>query len=359
MAQAFSHPSSTQLETLLQSKKDKIKNLKAEIKSLQVENASLKAQINKLQQHKPNENENDNDNNLLLINELQSKIKQLTNDNENKDTTIKYLEKIKSEEIDLMNQKIKDFELMLNENSTNYVKDISQFRTQIDNYRMQILHYEKYVDVVNYFISKIHLKLHLNIPSFNNINQSHLIKDITELQDTFFQIEMFINEAFNIKTYYMNNNMQGCDSSLFKKKEEIIEINKDNENEVIVNQNKNCDDDNNIDNNNNNVSQKENCVDEVVEEENKITSKNISSSRKIKKTKKNISCRNSNNDNDKILNQVKSNKSINKNANEIVNITHQSNNNNNNHNNNVLKIRNKKKKKKFKNLYNVIQKQQK
>ena len=33
--------------------------------------------------------------------------------------------------------------------------------------------------------------------------------------------------------------------------------------------------------------------------------------------------------NDKILNQVKSNKSINKNANEIVNITHQSNNNNN------------------------------
>jgi hypothetical protein len=102
----------------------------------------------------------------------------------------------------------------------------------------------------------------------------------------------------------MNNNMQGCDSSLFKKKEEIIEINKDNENEVIVNQNKNCDDDNNIDNNNNNnnnVSQKENCVDEVVKEENKITSKNISSSRKIKKTKKNISCRNSNNDNDKIL----------------------------------------------------------
>lgn len=272
----------------------------------------------------------------MLINELQSKIKKLTNDNENKDSTIKYLEKIKSEEIDLMNQKIRDFELMLNENSTNYVKDISQFRTQIDYYRMQILHYEKYVDIVNYFISKIHLKLHLNIPSFNNTNQSHLIKDITELQNTFFQIEMFINEAFNIKTYYMNNNMQGSDFSLFKKKEEIIETNKDNENEVIVNQNKNCDDDNN------NVSQKENCVDEIVEEENKITSKNISSSRKIKKTKKNISYRNSNNDNDKILNQVKSNKSINKNANEIVNITNQS---NNNLNNPVLKIRNKKKKK--------------
>ena len=272
----------------------------------------------------------------MLINELQSKIKKLTNDNENKDSTIKYLEKIKSEEIDLMNQKIRDFELMLNENSTNYVKDISQFRTQIDYYRMQILHYEKYVDIVNYFISKIHLKLHLNIPSFNNTNQTHLIKDITELQNTFFQIEMFINEAFNIKTYYMNNNMQGSDFSLFKKKEEIIETNKDNENEVIVNQNKNCEDDNN------NVSQKENCVDEIVEEENKITSKNISSSRKIKKTKKNISYRNSNNDNDKILNQVKSNKSINKNANEIVNITNQS---NNNLNNPVLKIRNKKKKK--------------
>ena len=286
----------------------------------------------------------------MLINELQSKIKKLTNDNENKDSTIKYLEKIKSEEIDLMNQKIRDFELMLNENSTNYVKDISQFRTQIDYYRMQILHYEKYVDIVNYFISKIHLKLHLNIPSFNNTNQSHLIKDITELQNTFFQIEMFINEAFNIKTYYMNNNMQGSDFSLFKKKEEIIETNKDNENEVIVNQNKNCDDDNN------NVSQKENCADEVVEEENKITSKNISSSRKIKKTKKNISYRNSNNDNDKILNQVKSNKSINKNANEIVNITNQS---NNNLNNPVLKIRNKKKKNHFKNIYNLIQKQQK
>ena len=276
----------------------------------------------------------------MLINELQSKIKKLTNDNENKDSTIKYLEKIKSEEIDLMNQKIRDFELMLNENSTNYVKDISQFRTQIDYYRMQILHYEKYVDIVNYFISKIHLKLHLNIPSFNNTNQTHLIKDITELQNTFFQIEMFINEAFNIKTYYMNNNMQGSDFSLFKKKEEIIETNKDNENEVIVNQNKNCEDDNN------NVSQKENCVDEIVEEENKITSKNISSSRKIKKTKKNISYRNNNNNNDNIINQVKRNKSFNTNKHEIVNITHQSN-NNNNLNNNVLNIRNKKKKKTF------------
>ena len=65
LAQAFSHSSSTQFETLLQSKKDKIKNLKTEIESLQVENASLKAQINKLQQHKPNENENNDNNNIL------------------------------------------------------------------------------------------------------------------------------------------------------------------------------------------------------------------------------------------------------------------------------------------------------
>ena len=124
---------------LLRSEKDKIKHLKSEIESLQVENASLKSQINNLQQQKPNECES---NNLLLINELHSKIKQLTSDNENKGTTIKYLEKIKSEEIELMNQKIKDFELILNENSTNYVKDISQFRTQIDNYRMHLLHYQ-------------------------------------------------------------------------------------------------------------------------------------------------------------------------------------------------------------------------
>ena len=176
-----------QLKTKIHSKKEKIKRLKTELSSLRAENELLKNQINELKQNKKSICLNNNDN--LPMSELHPKIKQLENDNESKSMKILHLERIKDEEIALMNQKIKDFEILLNENSVNYVKDISQFRNQIDNYKMQILNYEKYIDIVNFFIAKVNSQVQLNIPSVNNnmnnnINQPYLIKDITEISSS-------------------------------------------------------------------------------------------------------------------------------------------------------------------------------
>lgn len=56
-------------------------------------------------------------------------------------------------------------EIIIDENSSNFVKEISQLKLQIGNYKVQMLHYEKHVDVVNFFISKIHLILELNFNS--------------------------------------------------------------------------------------------------------------------------------------------------------------------------------------------------
>ena len=216
-----------QLKTKIHSKKEKIKRLKTELSSLRAENELLKTQINELKQNKKSICSNNNDN--LPTSELQSKIKQLENDNESKSMKILHLERIKDEEIALMNQKIKDFEILLNENSVNYVKDISQFRNQIDNYKMQILNYEKFVDIVNFFIAKVNSQIQLNIPSLNNnmnnnLNQPYLIKDITELQSVLFQIETFINDAINIKKYGINNNTVNVnyDNSLQKFNEDDV-----------------------------------------------------------------------------------------------------------------------------------------
>ena len=293
-----------QLKTKIHSKKEKIKRLKTELSSLRAENELLKTQINELKQNKKSICANNNDN--LPMNELQSKIKQLENDNESKSMKILHLERIKDEEIALMNQKIKDFEILLNENSVNYVKDISQFRNQIDNYKMQILNYEKFVDIVNFFIAKVNSQIQLNIPSLNNnnmnnnLNQPYLIKDITELQSVLFQIETFINDAINIKKYGINNNNVNVnyDNSLQKFNEDDVPKfeNKFLEEEISVNKDKSG-------YNRSNISQSEDGIYKTLEErvnllENKMNKKSIASSRKRKKSNnKSIVKRNHNQNN--------------------------------------------------------------
>lgn len=133
-----------------------------------------------------------------FINKLQLKIKKL--ENENKNIQIQTLENIKNEEINLMTQKIKNLEIIIDENSFNFVKEISQLKLQISNYKVQMLHYEKYVDIVNFFISKIHLILELNLNSSkDNINKNLIgsINDINELRNVLIQIENFINSIIH------------------------------------------------------------------------------------------------------------------------------------------------------------------
>ena len=210
----LSSPSQTEselkLKSKLSSKKEKIKQLKSELSSVKSENEALKAQINELNNRTKKENillTNYNTNNSL-VDELQAKVNLLEIENEAKTKKIQQLETIKNEELSLMNQKIKDFEVVIDENSANYVKDIAQYKTQIDNYKIKLLHYEKYVDVVNFFISKVNLMLQLNITSLNNndnVTDANGIYDINELQNVLIQIETFINETIHTNNSNTNN----------------------------------------------------------------------------------------------------------------------------------------------------------
>ena len=116
-----------------------------------------------------------------------------------------------------------------------------------------MLHYEKYVDVVNFFISKIHLILELNLSfSKDNINRNLIgsIDDINEFRNVFIQIENFINSMIHNNNY---NHFGQNDLVNTNIENQIIENNKQ-ENIVL--------DDNNIDNN----SQKEEILYQTLEE---------------------------------------------------------------------------------------------
>jgi hypothetical protein len=71
-------------------------------------------------------------------------------------------DKIKAQEIDLMYQKIKDFEIILEENSnqyfafnSRYLDTIKNQKQEIESYKNNNIDYEKLIDILNYFFKKI------------------------------------------------------------------------------------------------------------------------------------------------------------------------------------------------------------
>ena len=58
-----------------------------------------------------------------------------------------------------MNEKIKNFEILLDDNSKNYVKDLNSLRNKLEEYRNKIEESNKYVETVNFFLKKIDILL--------------------------------------------------------------------------------------------------------------------------------------------------------------------------------------------------------
>ena len=122
---------------------------------------------------------------------------------------INQLENLKNQEITLMNEKIKNFEILLDDNSKNYVKDLNSLRNKLEEYRNKIDESNKYVETVNFFLKKIDILLG---------NKKEDIYDINQLQNKFVDIENYISKFVNL-------------SKLEIEEKNEVENNNNNENE--------------------------------------------------------------------------------------------------------------------------------
>ena len=161
-------------------------------------------------------------------------------DKDNNEKKIKQLENIKNKEIELMNQKIKNFEIIIDENSQNYINEIKMLKLQIQNNNLKLDENNKYTEIVNSFINKIDYIFGL---------QSKQIFDVQELQNKFIEIENIIQNLLNnqninsinnnINNKHINNNFEEVEKDNNKNinnenlKEETEE-NKDNYEELKV-----------------------------------------------------------------------------------------------------------------------------
>ena len=114
---------------------------------------------------------------------------------------MKQFENIKNQEMDLLNQKINNFEMMIEENSNNYINEINMLKTQIQKNKLKIEEYNKYIEIVNIFINKIDYLFGIQTKQIININ---------ELQNKFTEIENLIHNILNNN----NNNITNKTSKL-------------------------------------------------------------------------------------------------------------------------------------------------
>ena len=125
------------LKEKLIKKKEKIHRLKNEIEQLKRENEELKRKESLIQQ-KENKENNDEEQYKNIIKELNNKINLLTNENAIKEKRIYQLESLKNQEIEMMNKKIKDFEVIIDENSNNYINERKSLTAQIEEYQNKL-----------------------------------------------------------------------------------------------------------------------------------------------------------------------------------------------------------------------------
>ena len=111
-----------------------------------------------------------------------------------------------------MNEKIKNFEILLDDNSKNYVKDLNSLRNKLEEYRNKIEESNKYVETVNFFLKKIDILLG---------NKKEDIYDINQLQNKFVDIENYISKFVNLskleieeKNEIENNNNNNNEDNL-------------------------------------------------------------------------------------------------------------------------------------------------
>ncbi len=74
---------------------------------------------------------------------------------EEKFSKVNSLDKIKNQELELLNQKTRDFELILDENQNEHIESIKAIKLELENYKKKHYEFEKFLDIMNYFFKKI------------------------------------------------------------------------------------------------------------------------------------------------------------------------------------------------------------
>ena len=187
------------LEHKLEQKKLKIKSLKANIELLTKQNEVLKSHNTDLENQLQNVsiinkkkliNEDgyiSKEQNLLdKINSLQKEI-QLKNEQIEK---MKNNDKLKTSDIQLLNQKCRDIELIADENNKEQIKKIDKLIDEKNIFQGYINDLDKILFTINYFIKKVYN----TIPLLNkNLETFIEVKNANELQKHLIIIENFMN----------------------------------------------------------------------------------------------------------------------------------------------------------------------
>ena len=207
-----------------------MKNLKENLNNILEENEKLKSYLNTLE-IKLNETviENkkiilDKNNNIDKNEELISKIKLLENEliqKEGKITQLEKIDEIKSNDLEMLNQKCKDLELIYEENTkdfNNKINKLSEINEKLNN---QLLDIENMFESMNFFLKRISSIF----PELYNHNFN--INNPKEFQNELLIIENCINELSLQKNFtgiQLKKTLNTL-SNLQKEKENIIKNN--------------------------------------------------------------------------------------------------------------------------------------
>ena len=234
------------LEFKLEKKKIKIKNLESNIELLTKENQNMQKYINELEKKLENIEINKdinlfNQGNIIKREQdMLSKINALSQELLQKNEQIekmKNLDQIKIKDIQTLNQKCRDLEIISNEVDKEKIEKLLEENKYLKN---SINNTDKIMFIINYFVKKIYNI----IPSLQKPENFNGIKEPYELQKFFIEIENFINEyiiydsnkksdfyiEFEKNKNYNNQYFQNIDKEKEKKELEakINEINQQN-----------------------------------------------------------------------------------------------------------------------------------
>ena len=184
------------LKFKLEKKKIKIKNLESNIELLTKENQNMKKYISELEKKLENV---DLKKDIHLFNpeniikreqDMLSKINALSQELLQKNEQIekmKNLDQIKIKDIQTLNQKCRDLEIISNEVDKEKIEKLLEENKYLKN---SINNTDKIMFIINYFVKKIYNI----IPSLQKPENFNGIKEPYELQKFFIEIENFINE---------------------------------------------------------------------------------------------------------------------------------------------------------------------
>ena len=184
------------LEFKLEKKKIKIKNLKSNIELLTKENNNLKKYINELEKKLEEIDLNKeinfaNKENIIkreqdMLNKINLLSQEILEKNE-KIEKMKYMDKVKLKDIQSLNQRCRELELISNEINKEKIEKLMEENKNLKNKNNNT---DKIMFTLNYFIKKIYNM----IPSLQTQENFEGIKEPYELQKIFIEIENFINE---------------------------------------------------------------------------------------------------------------------------------------------------------------------